>query len=72
MDTRGHPERTRRPAQTEPLAKEDANAERTRTSSSAGRSKDAETARSSPPQRYDEVDLRLMDTFPASDAVARY
>ena len=21
---------------------------------------------------YDEVDLRLMDTFPASDAVARY
>jgi hypothetical protein len=22
--------------------------------------------------RYDEVDLRLMDTFPASDAVARY
>jgi hypothetical protein len=22
--------------------------------------------------RYDEVDVRLMDTFPASDAVARY
>lgn len=23
-------------------------------------------------ERYDEVDERLMDTFPASDAVARY
>lgn len=23
-------------------------------------------------QQYDEVDLRLMDTFPASDAVGRY
>ena len=25
-----------------------------------------------PPVLYDEIDRRLMDTFPASDAVARY
>lgn len=25
-----------------------------------------------PPAEYDEVDRRLMDTFPASDAVAHY
>ncbi len=25
-----------------------------------------------PQESYDEVDMRLMDTFPASDAVARY
>jgi hypothetical protein len=25
-----------------------------------------------PDAEYDEVDLRLMDTFPASDAIGRY
>jgi hypothetical protein len=35
---------------------------RTRTESNEARSS----------TRYDDVDMRLMDTFPASDAVARY
>jgi hypothetical protein len=72
MDTRSHPERTPRLAPTEPRVNDDANVEHVRSSSSDGRSTVAENVQSSTRQRYDAVDLRLMDTFPASDAVARY
>jgi len=60
MDTASH---------SDPRASEDAKAEPVCTSSTG---MDADSAQTSVRERYDAVDLRLMDTFPASDAVARY
>jgi len=69
MDTRGHSERTSRRGASDPRASADANIAPVRTASTG---KGADSTQSAPRERYDAVDLRLMDTFPASDAVARY
>lgn len=67
-----HPERTRRLTPTDRRVRDGANVEPVRNSRSSPRSIVADPPQNAQRERYDAVDLRLMDTFPASDAVARY